>query len=197
MYDGYSGASVLFILHLGNGSQQKQHLPIRYRRNTGSESSLKACFCLLFHNLFFIFPLPAKGRIGKNIIKSLIFKFIVRQCITILNIIGIISFDQHICFTDCKGLVIDFLSECHYSGIRINLIQIFLCHRQHSSGSACRVIYRFDHILSAQYLTVIIKQNIDHKLDHFSRRIMLACIFVMCFGKSPDDFLKYISHGQI
>ena len=194
---GNTAAAVLGLLHLGNGSQQEQHLPVAGRRQTGAEPSGKPPLGLSLHRRFLVLPLPAKGRIGQHIVEGLALELVVGQGVAVLDKVGVVALDEHVRLADGKGLVVQLLSKGHQLGGGVELVQVLLRHRQHTAGTAGRIIDGLGHVVPGQHIVVIVEQNVDHQLDHFSGGIVLPGVLVVRLGEPADDLLKDVTHLQI
>ena len=126
MDDGNAASAVLGLLHLGNGSQQEQHLSVAGRRQTGAEPPGKAPLGFGFHRRFLVLPLPAKWWIGQNIVEGLALKLVVRQGVAVLDKVGVVALDEHIRLADGKGLVVQLLPKGHQLGGGVELMQVLL-----------------------------------------------------------------------
>ena len=197
MNDGNAAAAVLRFLHFGNGSEQEQHLTVAGRRQTRAKPSGKTPLGLGFHRRFFILPLPAEGRIGQHIVKGLALELVVGQSVAVLDEVGIVALDEHIRLADGEGLVVQLLAKGHQFGGSVELMQILLRHRQHTAGAAGRVIDGLGHIVPGQHIVVIVEQDIDHQLDHFSGGIVLSGVLVVRLRESSDNLLKDVAHLQV
>ena len=77
------------------------------------------------------------------------------------------------------------------------MVQVLLRHRQHTAGTAGRVIDGLDHIVAGQHIIIIVEQDVDHQLDHFSGGVVLPSVLVVGLGEPADDLLKNVAHLQI
>lgn len=197
MDNGNPAATVLGLLHFGNGGQQEQHLSIAGRRQARAEPPGKASLGFRLHRRFFVLPLSSKGGIGQHIIKGLAFELVIRQGIAILDEIGVVTLDEHICFANGKRLIVQFLTKGHQLSGGVQLVKILFRHRQHTTSSTGRVIDGLYHIVARQHIVVIVEQDVDHQLDYFSGGVVLPGVLVVGLGKPADDLLKDVAHFQI
>ena len=134
---------------------------------------------------------------GKNIFKSLPLELVVGQGVAILDEVGVVALDEHIRFADGTGLVVQLLTKSHQLGGGVELVQMLLRHRQHTAGAAGGVIDGLCHVVARQHVVVIVEQDIDHQLNHFSGGVVLPGVLVVRLGEPADNFLKNIAHLQI
>lgn len=104
----------------------------------------------IFDDLSCFFPIHAKGRIGKHIIKFIFTQTIHDKGVAKLYIGGILPLDKHIRLTNGVGFRINLLPEHFQLGIGVKILKMLFTNRKHSTRATGRIIKRFDNACLGQ-----------------------------------------------
>ena len=197
MNDGNAAAAVFGLLHFGNGREQEEHLPVAGRGQAGAEPPRKAELGLLLHGGLFVFPLPAEGGIGEDIVKGLPGKLVIGEGVAVLDEVGVVALDEHIRLADGEGLVVDLLPEGHQLRGGVELVEVFLRHGEHAAGAAGGVVNGLGHVGPGKDVVIVVEQEVHHQADDLPRGVVLPGVLVVRLGEAADDLLENIAHFQV
>ena len=180
---------------------QEQQRTIADSRQTGTEATIEPFLLMLLRDRFLdLLPFDAKRRIGKHVVKLLARQAIVGQRVAVDDVADVLPLDQHVGLADRVRLGVQFLAVHHQPSIRVVPLpslgthQMILGHRQHASGSGCRIVQRTDNAGLGQCVVVFDEQQVDHQPDDFSRREMFSGGFVGQFRELANQFFKDVPH---
>ena len=118
---------------------------------------------------------------------------ILRKCIAQRNVVGILTFDEHIGAANGPGFVVPVLAVEMGLGFAVEVTNVFFGHRQHAACAAGGVVDGFDHMAAAQVLFWR-QQQINHQFDDFTGGEVLPCFFVGLLCADADQLFEHITH---
>jgi hypothetical protein len=119
---------------------------------------------------------------------------VIGKGVTRLDVRHILPLDEHVCFADGVGLIIQLLAECREPRLGIMLMHPFPRDRKHSARTGCRVINCPDHAGFREHIIVFGEDQVDHEPDDLAGREVFAGRLVGEFGELADELLEDGTH---
>ena len=99
---------------------------------------------------------------------------------------------------DGEAFPVQFLPEHLEGGGGVHRFKIVLCHAQHATGAAGRVIEGTDHAGFAEgFFAVLGKQQVHHQLDDLAGGEVLPCGLIRLLRETADQLLKHGPHAVV
>ena len=121
---------------------------------------------------------------------------VVRQCISEDNILSILPLQQHGALAHRPRLIVEVLAVEHGVGLAVQASDVFLCHRQHASGPAGRVVNGLYDMALGQILLVG-EQEVNHQLDDLTGREVVPRLLVAFLRSDADELLEDVAHLHV
>ena len=147
--------------------------------------------------LFDLFPVHAKGWIRQHVVKLIHSKLVIRQRVPQFNPADILTFNEHVGFTDSVGFWIEFLTKRTHHRIRVQLMQIFHTGREEATRPRSRVINGTDNAIFGQYIIIFHKDQCCSQTYNVTRGKVFPGRFIGTFSKTTDQFFKHQTHVMV
>ena len=197
-HDGQPGAALVGALHLRNHVLQEQEAAVVDAGQPGTEAAREALDgVLVLHGVGHHLPLDAERGVGQQVVEPLALVLVVVEAVAELDVGGLLALDQHVGAAGGVGLGVHLLAEHHQAGLRVEVAEMVLGHRQHPAGAARRVEQRLDHARLGEQLIVVSEQEVHHQPDHLSGGEVLAGGLVGELGELSDQLLVEVAHVEV
>ena len=182
------------FLQLLYAVEHKQHLSVRDRRQTGTETAIITTLCLGFHLRFLSLPVNAEGRVGDYIVKFIAAERIIAQGIAVFHAGCVAALDQHIRLGDCISFGVELLSKAGQGGILADILQTLGQAAQHLRSAHCHIVGGLGAALGGDLLFLRCDQQLCHQVNDIPACEMGTSLFVIGLGEFPDQLLKNVAH---
>ena len=72
-----------------------------------------------------LLPVHAKRWVREHIVELVLWQLVVREGVTQLNTADVLTFDQHVGFTDSVGFRVQLLAKSTHHRVRVQFVHIF------------------------------------------------------------------------
>ena len=191
--------------------QQKQQCPVIDARQAWAKTTAETKVVVLFGDVvFFRLPFHAKGWVGQHVVKVFVgvavainepvLGFARTQRVPKGDVGDVFALDHQIRAANGIRLRVVLLPKQVNAGTGVQaavwVFDDFFRFRQHPACAAGRVVNTYDFAFFINQV-VMRQQQIDHQLDDFARREMIARFFIGLFVETPHEIFKQIAHGDV
>jgi hypothetical protein len=152
---------------------------------------------LLAYSLLGLLPFHTERRIGEHIVEYLMGVAVVGERVTRLDVRYILPLDEHVCFANGVGLVVQLLAGYGESRLRVVFMYPLTRDRKHSSRTGCWVVNGSDDSRLRENIVILGKDEVDHEPDNLTRCEVLAGSLVGEFRKLANQLLEDGSHVRV
>ena len=172
-------------------------------RQAGAEAAAEAeGVALALDVALLLLPLHAEGRVGEHVVEGPLLavgvavEAVLGEGVAEDDVVGVLALDQHVGLADRPGFVVPVLAVEMRVGVGVELADVLLGDGQHAAGAAGRVIDRL-HDVAVGEVFFRREQQVDHQLDHLTRREVVPGLLVRLLSADPDQLLEDVAHLHV
>ena len=177
---------------------KEEERPVVDAGQTGTETPAEALLFVLFPYFFVdLLPLHTKWRVRQAIVERAVGVSVFGEAVADGDVGGVLAFEHHVGSADRISLFVEFLAEHFEAGSGVEVAQVVLGDREHSSGAARWVKQGAHGALGGEHVVVFDEQEVHHQLDDFARGEVLSSGLIGEFGESADELFVEITHLEV
>ena len=119
-----------------------------------------------------------------------------RECVAVIDVVGVLALDQHVRPADRPRVVVPILAVQVRPHLAVVLAQVVLGDREHSARPARRVVDRLDDVALPE-VRLGREQEADHQPDHLAGREVLSGLLFGLLGADADELLEDVPHLHV
>ena len=181
--------------HLRQHVLQEQQRPVVDAWQPGTEPPAEPQRLVLGLDLLLHFlPLHPERRVGQHVVERPALVAVVAERVAEHHVLRNLPLDHQVGPADRPRLRVQLLPVHLNRGVRVERGDVLLGGGQHPAGAAGRVEHRAHHARHAQRVGVRRHQQVDHQLDHLTRREVFPSGLVRHLREPADQLLEHVAH---
>ena len=184
--------------------QQKEQRAVVDARQARPEAASEAQVIVLgLHDVQLLLPFHAERRVGQHVVKLGVGKAIARlavaQRVAEYDVRGVrlSALDHDVGAANRERFVVVLLTVHLEPRAAGELLDIFLCEREHAASAATGVVQGAHDTRCGQRGVVRLKQHMHHEANHLTRREVISRFFVRLLVELAHQLFKHIAHHVV